>query len=182
MIGIKHILATFQINGNQVARRLNISRQTVSDWINGKRKIPKERINQISHFQEFEFVDRELFSKILSDVEEQKVIVAYYDYLSKRDSKRVIDEVYGVPYMENPHEEDRDAEVEILNTLLIEEEKDHELKKAEALIYGKRNYSNTINSTLYKELLTKLNKICVSDDKKKISLLSEYLNSLTQNN
>ena len=62
MLGLEFIVRLKEMEFKDIAEMLEITPQTVSSWINGKRKIPKSRKNQLSQIfdVESELIDREL--------------------------------------------------------------------------------------------------------------------------
>ena len=50
MTGLQFIFNTFNFNPSQLARELDWSRFTVRDWIAGRRKISRDRLNELEHY------------------------------------------------------------------------------------------------------------------------------------
>lgn len=70
MLGLEFITKMQQIEYKDIAKYLDISPQTVSDWIKGKRKVPKARAKQLS---ELFNVNEELIGKELTEEEQLKI-------------------------------------------------------------------------------------------------------------
>lgn len=50
MIGLELVVKLRNLEYKQIAEHLEISPQTVSDWIKGKRRVPPKRIAQLSEY------------------------------------------------------------------------------------------------------------------------------------
>lgn len=72
MIGLEFICKSQHIEFKEVAERIGISPQSITDWIKGRRKIPLKRANQLS---EIFNISPNLFGKELS--EEEKMEIQY---------------------------------------------------------------------------------------------------------
>lgn len=70
MIGLELIVKLKKIEYKDVANYLNISPQSVSDWIKGKRKVPKKRAIELSRIFK---VDENLICKVLTEDEKLKL-------------------------------------------------------------------------------------------------------------
>lgn len=89
-IGLEYITKIFGGSYTDVAKRLNITPQTVSDWIRGKRKIPPAKIEDLAELFK---LDKQLFQKELTEVDKIEIELNYLNRLSKRDSIMVPDEM-----------------------------------------------------------------------------------------
>lgn len=70
MIGLELIVKLKNMEFKEVSNYLGVSRQTVSDWIKGKRKVPSIRAEQLSKFFG---VDAKLISKVVNEEDELKI-------------------------------------------------------------------------------------------------------------
>ncbi|WP_197246392.1 helix-turn-helix domain-containing protein [Cytobacillus firmus] len=108
IIGLEKLAKTFGLSVNQIAQDLGIGRQTVYDWLKGKRKIPKERIEQLSKIPEFSNVNKDLFQKEIDEADELEIELAYFQHLSAKHSEELVDEE-GIPFTLDPYYQDRVA-------------------------------------------------------------------------
>lgn len=108
-IGLEYIVNVFNGNYSELAKKLNITPQTVSDWIRGKRKISQSKLNDLEQLFK---LDKELFQKELTEVEKIEIEIEYLNRISRRDTLSVPETVYdnGNPYeimsSYNPHEDE----------------------------------------------------------------------------
>lgn len=170
IIGLEKIIKVFNFNANQIAKELGISRYTVYDWLKGRRKIPQERIEQLAEIPEFRYVNKELFQKLVDDVDEIEIEIARSKYLSDRDSTEVEDEFYGVPVPIDPYAEDRQILMELKDMM-------QEIERAKSLVFN-RDYLESSYSSVgerYLGALAILNDIFEQNDAKKISIAVEFL-------
>lgn len=70
MIGLELIVKLKNMEFKEVATYLDLSPQTVSDWINGKRRVPPKRAKQLS---ELFGIEEELISKVIKDEDVPKI-------------------------------------------------------------------------------------------------------------
>ncbi|PDY52291.1 GmrSD restriction endonuclease domain-containing protein [Bacillus toyonensis] len=70
MIGLELIVKMKNMEFKDVASYLEISPQTVSDWIKGKRRVPPKRAEQLSDFWG---IDAELISKVIEEEDMPKI-------------------------------------------------------------------------------------------------------------
>ncbi|MBE3650483.1 helix-turn-helix domain-containing protein [Paenibacillus polymyxa] len=117
-IGLEYITKIFGGSYTDVAKRLNITPQTVSDWIRGKRKIPPTKIEDLAELFK---LDKQLFQKELTEVDKIEIELNYLNRLSKRDSMMVPDEIvddegiqHEIMVMFDPHEHEIRAKHEEL--------------------------------------------------------------------
>ena len=64
MIGLEFIAKLKKIEFKEIASYLDVSPQSVSDWIKGKRRVPPKRAEQLGKFFD---VDEELIGKVLTE-------------------------------------------------------------------------------------------------------------------
>ncbi len=79
MIGLEFICKVFDIQYKEVAERIGVSNQTVTDWIKGKTsKIPEKRLNDLqTKIPEFSNINKQLFSKEISPSDKQTITTIY---------------------------------------------------------------------------------------------------------
>ncbi|MFR5266241.1 DUF262 domain-containing protein [Clostridium sp.] len=70
MIGLELIVKLREIEFKEIANYLNISPQSVSDWIKGKRRVPSKRAEELGKFFN---VDKVLIGKVLTEEEKLKL-------------------------------------------------------------------------------------------------------------
>lgn len=85
-IGLEYITKIFGGSYTDVAKRLEITPQTVSDWIRGKRKIPSSKIDDLARLFKLE---KYFFQKELTEVEKIEIELNYLNRLSKRDTLEI---------------------------------------------------------------------------------------------
>lgn len=73
-IGLEFIVKTFDEKYRRVAEHLGVSPTTIADWVKGRRKIPIERLKQLS---EYFRLKEEYFQKELSRLEEIEIQKEY---------------------------------------------------------------------------------------------------------
>jgi transcriptional regulator with XRE-family HTH domain len=61
MIGLQYIADTFHMEYKTIAEKIGVSKQTFQDWIKDKRKIPQQRLEQLSNL--FGIKETELFQR-----------------------------------------------------------------------------------------------------------------------
>ncbi|MFJ9501472.1 helix-turn-helix domain-containing protein [Brevibacillus centrosporus] len=76
MIGLQFIADTFQMEYKSVAEKIGVSKQTFQDWIKERRKIPTQRLQQLSEL--FGVNDVGLFQKELTESEKLDVQMFYF--------------------------------------------------------------------------------------------------------
>lgn len=175
IIGLEKVIKVFNFNANQIAKELGISRYTVYDWLKGRRKIPQERIDQLAKIPEFRYLNKELFQKVIDDVDDIEIEIARSKYLSDRDSTEVEDEFYGIPIPVDPYAEDRQMLIELKDIV-------QEIERAKSLVFNK-DYLESLHSPVgerYLGALAILNDIFEQNDVKKINIAVEFL-SLIKN-
>lgn len=86
MIGLQFIADTFQMEYKSVAEKIGVSKQTFQDWIKGRRKIPLQRLQQLSDL--FGVNEVELFQKELTESEKLEIQLFYFQ---KTDSVEDVD-------------------------------------------------------------------------------------------
>ncbi|MEK3855961.1 helix-turn-helix domain-containing protein [Cytobacillus sp. FSL H8-0458] len=79
MIGLEFICKVFDIQYKEVAEKIGVSNQTVTDWIKGKTsRIPEKRLNDLqTNIPEFSNINKELFSKEISASDKQTITTIY---------------------------------------------------------------------------------------------------------
>jgi len=175
IIGLERVIKVFNFNANQIAKELGISRYTVYDWLKGRRKIPQERIDQLAEIPEFRYLNKELFQKVIDDVDDVEIEIARSKYMSDRDSIEVEDEFFGVPVPIDPYAEDRQMLIELKDMV-------QEIERAKSLVFNK-DYLEGLHSPIgeiYLGALTIQNDIFEQNDVKEINITMEFL-SLIKN-
>jgi len=71
MIGFEYICNLFNIQYKDVAKELELSKQTINSWTSGKRKIPKKYIPILS--EKFDNIPEEYFQKEIADIDKIKI-------------------------------------------------------------------------------------------------------------
>lgn len=79
MIGLEHIVKEFQLEYKEVAKTIGVSSQTVQDWLKGRRKIPKQRLEQLSKYFGLPEV---YFQKELTYMEREEIALHYLESIS----------------------------------------------------------------------------------------------------
>jgi transcriptional regulator with XRE-family HTH domain len=76
MIGLEFICNVFDMQYKEVAQKIGVSNQTITDWIKGKTaKIPDKRLDDlVTKIPEFSSINRELFSKELTKEDKIKIL------------------------------------------------------------------------------------------------------------
>jgi predicted transcriptional regulator len=143
MIGLQKILEVFNINPSKISNQLGVSRQTVHDWLKGKRKIPKNRIIQLTQLPEFKYIETETFQKDINKADEHDIQIAYITYLSEKENVEINVDSVSVNYdpyrIEKTHFGRLRENKKLLNTvedLLHNEEFIDELKEDSGVIYS----------------------------------------------
>lgn len=77
MIGLEFIAKLKKIEFKEIASYLDVSPQSVSDWIKGKRRVPPKRAEQLGKFFD---VDEELIGKVLTEEEKLKLHYKMSDF------------------------------------------------------------------------------------------------------
>lgn len=90
MIGLEFICKLQNIEFKEVAERIGISPQSVSDWIKGRRKIPLKRAKQLSQIFD---ISPDLFGKELG--EEERMEIHY-----KLNGAAILEKVVGLKHEE----------------------------------------------------------------------------------
>jgi len=89
LIGLELIVRLKKMEYKDIANHLGISPQTVSDWINGKRKVPPKRRFQLS---EYLGIDPELISKIINEKDVPRIHYQLGNPFEERKNSKVITE------------------------------------------------------------------------------------------
>lgn len=76
MIGLQYIADTFHMEYKAVAEKIGVSKQTFQDWIKERRKIPQQRLEQLSDL--FGIKDVELFQRELTEAEKRDIQILYF--------------------------------------------------------------------------------------------------------
>ncbi|ARK30800.1 helix-turn-helix domain-containing protein [Halalkalibacter krulwichiae] len=98
MLGIEYIPRTFKMKYKELAEELGVSPASMNYWVKGKKKIPKERLEQLSQIFN---LPSSYFQKELNRVEIIDVELAYYDKLSKEEMQTITET--GFDYEEEEH-------------------------------------------------------------------------------
>lgn len=70
MIGLDYILKLWDIQQDELAKRLGIKKQNINYWVTGKRNIPKKYLPKLV---EMFNIPVEYFQKELTDIEELQI-------------------------------------------------------------------------------------------------------------
>jgi predicted transcriptional regulator len=89
MIGLQKVLEVFNMNPSKISNQLGVSRQTVHDWLKGKRKIPKNRITLLSQLPEFKYINVETFQKEINKDDEHDIQIANITYLAEKENVEI---------------------------------------------------------------------------------------------
>ncbi|MCY9007165.1 helix-turn-helix domain-containing protein [Peribacillus frigoritolerans] len=89
MRGLEFICKVFDIQYKEVAEKIGVSNQTITDWTRGKTtKIPEKRINDlVTKIPEFSRINRKLFSKELTSIDKQNITSIFLIYDLQRQLK-----------------------------------------------------------------------------------------------
>ncbi|MDM5226080.1 hypothetical protein QUF73_07635 [Cytobacillus sp. NJ13] len=184
IIGLEKIIKTFNLNATQIAKELGISKYNVYDWLKDRRKIPKDRLEQLSKIPEFSHVDKNLFQKEIDKADELEIELAYFKHLSAKHSEEMVDEE-GIPFTFDPHYQDRVA----LETEMQKEgelkQKEEELKRAKLLLQDGTNLFNAFNrptDEVYLLAFSALNGTFQQDSADKIKAVTNLLVLINMNN
>ncbi|MDE4086437.1 helix-turn-helix transcriptional regulator [Planococcus maritimus] len=80
MIGLEYIVKEFHLGYREVANILEISPQTIQDWLKKRRGIPEKRLEQLaSTFN----VPKDFFQKELNSIEKAEVSLSYLKSISE---------------------------------------------------------------------------------------------------
>ncbi|PFF01366.1 hypothetical protein CN325_03740 [Bacillus thuringiensis] len=173
IIGLEKVINVFNFNANKIAKEIGVSRQTVYDWLKGKRKIPKERIDQLTEIPEFKYVNKELFQKEIDNVDEIDIEIARTKYRSDMDSEEVEDEFYGIPVTHDPYAQDRQLLYKMKEIV-------QEIERAKSMVFD-MNYLEGLNSSIgenYVSALASLNDVFEQTDVNKIKIIVVFLSLL----
>lgn len=79
MIGLEFICKVFDIQYKEVAEKLGVSNQTITDWTKGKTtKIPEKRLYElVTKVPQFKFIDPIMFSRELTSFDKQRITNTY---------------------------------------------------------------------------------------------------------
>jgi transcriptional regulator with XRE-family HTH domain len=79
MIGLEFICKVYDIQYKEVAGKIGVSNQTITDWIKGKTaRIPSKRLDDlVTKVPEFMDFPKELFSKELTPKDKQKITTTF---------------------------------------------------------------------------------------------------------
>jgi transcriptional regulator with XRE-family HTH domain len=95
LIGLEHIVKEFQLEYKEVAKIIGVSSPTIQDWLKGRRKIPKKRLEQLSKYFGLPEV---FFQKELTFPERDEIALHYLESISGEEELLVFnekDEVVG---------------------------------------------------------------------------------------
>ncbi|MBU3098719.1 MULTISPECIES: helix-turn-helix domain-containing protein [Clostridium] len=82
MIGLEFALETHKITSTQLSNKLGITKQNISMWISGERKIPKKYLTTLENLL---FVKRDKLQTNLSDIDKLKIMSTIYNRIGVRD-------------------------------------------------------------------------------------------------
>ncbi|MED4697068.1 hypothetical protein [Peribacillus frigoritolerans] len=106
MRGLEFICKVFDIQYKEVAEKIGVRNQTITNWTKGKTtKIPEKRINDlVTKKPEFSRINRKLFSKELTSIDKQNITSIFLIYDLQRQLKEQLN---------NPNKEVIDNNVEM---------------------------------------------------------------------
>ncbi|MFN7251811.1 MAG: helix-turn-helix domain-containing protein [Anaerobacillus sp.] len=175
IIGLEKLAKTFGLSVNQIAQELGIGRQTVYDWFKGKRKIPKERIKQLSKIPQFTHVNKGLFQKEIDEADGLEIQTAYFQHLSAKHSEELVDDE-GITFTLDPYYQDRIA-IEVLKERAAEMKRTKELLQDDSYMEELNSFTNEH----YLLGLAALNDTFQENDATKIKLATDFLRMLNFN-
>lgn len=79
MIGLEYIAKEFHLEYKEIAGEIGVSKQTIQDWLKGRRKIPKQRLEQLSNIFNLPEV---YFQKELDHIEQAEITITYLKSVS----------------------------------------------------------------------------------------------------
>ena len=85
MIGLEFALETHKITSTQLSKKLGITKQNISMWISGERKIPKKYLLTL---EELLFVQRDKLQVRLSEVDKLNIMSTIYNGIGARDGNQ----------------------------------------------------------------------------------------------
>jgi transcriptional regulator with XRE-family HTH domain len=175
MIGLKKVLEIFNKNPNQIANHLGVSRQTVYDWLKGKRKIPKRRITQLTQIPEFKFIKEEIFQKEIDNLEEHDIQIAYINYLSESETVEIDVNGDGIPVKYDPYTTERNLFIEL---------KDNKMQlNSVSRFLNDQEFVDELNSeygVIYSDLLISINRLFEEKQYEQIAIVSSFIKQLLQ--
>lgn len=175
IIGLEKLAKTFGLSINQIAQELGIGRQTVYDWLKGKRKIPKERIKQLSKIPELSHVNKDLFQKEINEADELEIELAYFQHLSAKHSEELVDDE-GIQFTLDPYYQDRVA-LEALKGRAEEIKRTKELLQDDSYLEELNSFANEH----YSIALATLNGTFQQKNVDKIEAVTEFLRFINTN-
>ncbi|MBE1446165.1 helix-turn-helix domain-containing protein [Paenibacillus sp. OAS669] len=173
MIGLQYIADTFHMEYKTVAEKIGVSKQTFQDWIKERRKIPQQRLEQLSEL--FGVKELGLFQKELTDAEKRDIQILYF---------HITDEWVEVEY---PHVDEDGKEIIIKQQVSQNEgiirylhERDEEARFIECVqqVVSDDLVDGNENKRLIEQLLTVLDK---EPHRKSIELVLHYLTDYQSN-
>jgi transcriptional regulator with XRE-family HTH domain len=109
MIGLQFIAETFHMEYKSIAEQIGVSKQTFQDWLKERRKIPQQRLEQLSAM--FGIMDKELFQKELSDSERLEIQMLYFQKTDKHyEVEMPVIDHYGNEYT-NTHSHSQNKDI-----------------------------------------------------------------------
>lgn len=82
MIGLEYIAKEFKKEYKDIAKEIEISPQTIQDWLKERRKIPVKRLKQLA---EYFSLPEEYFQKELTGIEKNNVKIEYLKLISEEE-------------------------------------------------------------------------------------------------
>jgi transcriptional regulator with XRE-family HTH domain len=149
LIGLQYIAETFHTEYKSIAEQIGVSQQSLQDWLKGRRKIPMQRLEQLSRL--FGIKDLELFQRELSDSEKIDIQILYFQHTD-------IFEEIEEPYIDEDGREHTVTHSYSQNRGIIEflHEKSEEAKLMENVraVVDSDNADSDANRTLIEQALT----------------------------
>ncbi|NEU30147.1 helix-turn-helix domain-containing protein [bacterium LRH843] len=171
MIGLQMVLEVFNTNPNQIANKLGVSRQTVYDWLKGKRKISEKRLTQLAKLSEFKFINKEIFQKEINEVDKHDIQIAYINYLAEKETADIGTEV--VQFTKDLFKTER-------NFFLKLKESKKQMNMVEGFL-NDNEYIDELNDeygVVYSNILGDINHLFVEKQYEKIGAISLFVEQL----
>jgi transcriptional regulator with XRE-family HTH domain len=90
MIGLEYICRVFEMDYKTLASRLGITPQTINSWLRRKRRIPQERLKQLSEF--FSITER-YFQQELGGAEKDEIDLIYFKKVGEKRRFEIPDSI-----------------------------------------------------------------------------------------
>ncbi|MBD8075454.1 hypothetical protein [Bacillus thuringiensis] len=169
IIGLQKVLNVFNLNAIKLAKEIGVSSRTVYDWLQGKKNIPKKRIDQLSQIPRFKYLDREIFQKEINSIDEIDIEIACAKYRSDTGPV-VVEDDNGFPVVQDPFGEE-------IPMLLKMRKLEEEVREVTLNLYD-TNYLEGLDETVgdkYFSAVSSLNNIFNRNNANKINVATDFL-------